>query len=376
MMIKKIFTGLLAMTMALNVTFSLTAFAKENTSKVTIKTVPPQEWLDEGNYEFSVEFNGDKKKHAFLDKDNGFENTVELTMMQSYTVSFSDEVANYEIGGIDTDFFIPDKEEMTVVLSFKGSGDIAKTNDDGKISEEQAERLAEAREVVQTYINSIEEDGVNEMIENRLFYIQKIDTFKDRFFDNSDIRYTPEEFENMTNEEKYIYVYIQELPRFYLDCSKTNLTDDDIYEQLIASSRAFTETEEKIMNDAKPVWKWLYEQGVKYGDMPELYSVYLDMKNGVEYETEDGNKTMTEDVQITDVEEVTKQRAENSKIEADDSSQVNKSDNSTTEQRKSKNKLLTILKENIGIIIALAALGVILNVIRKIKKSKEDKDDE
>lgn len=371
-MIKKIMTGILAITMALNVTSSLTAFAKGNTSKVTIKTVPPQEWLDEGNYEFSVEFSGDKTKHAFLDKDNGFENTVELTMMQSYTVSFSDEVANYEIGGIDTDFFIPDKEEMTVVLSFKGSGNIAKTNDDGKISEEQAERLAEAREIVQTYINAIEEDGVNEMIEERPYYSELGDLFDDRFYDNSDNRYTPEEKESMSDEEKYIYAIIQELPLLYIDYSKANLTDDDIYEQLIASSRAFTPTEEKVMDDAKPVWKWLYEQGVKYGDIPELYTVYLDMKNGVEYEVENGNETKTEDVQTTDVEEVTKPKDESSKINDDSNIQSKKTDNSDSSVVEEKKPNNDEKKSNapliIGGILAVIAVGAAAFLLGKRSK--------
>ena len=313
MMIRKIMTGLLAITMALNITSSLTAFAKENTSKVTIKTVPPQEWLDEGNYEFSVEFNGDKTKHAFLDKDNGFENTVELTMMQSYTVSFSDEVANYEIGGIDTDFFIPDKEEMTVVLSFKGSGNIAKTNDDGKINEEQAERLAEARSVVQNFLDEFEKNNIEKYIENiyarNPAYIDGEPLYCREFFKKNDGEkyYDNETYENLTLKEKFLHTWIYAMPELNIDITNTNLSEDDVLEdyerECLRDIIERNESEESdyfplltFMDDnVRPIWKWLYEQGVKYGDMPNLYVVYMDMKNGVEYEVEDGDKTKIED---------------------------------------------------------------------------------
>lgn len=294
-MIRKIMTGLLAITMALNITSSLTAYAKENTSKVTIKTVPPQEWLDEGNYEFSVEFNGDKTKHAFLDKDNGFENTVELTMMQSYTVSFSDEVANYEIGGIDTDFFIPDKEEMTVVLSFKGSGNIAKTNDDGKISEEQAERLAEARNVVNQAmeIYDANEDALLEC--DGLFYVTKSGCgfFDEVGYYNSDV------WDNLTKRDKFVLAWFKWIPNLEINYDSPNQDDRFVLDGLENNIRDFCmgkEEQKEIMREiANPVWLWLYAQSQKYGDVPDLFTVYMDIENGVEYEAEDGDKTKIEE---------------------------------------------------------------------------------
>ena len=371
MMIKKIFTGLLVVTMALNVTSSLTAFAKGNTSKVTIKTVPPQEWLDEGNYEFSVEFSGDKTKHAFLDKDNGFENTVELTMMQSYTVSFSDEVANYEIGGIDTDFFIPDKEEMTVVLSFKGSGNIAKTNDDGKISEEQAERLAEARTVMRTLL---ENEDVNTILEKHNGWNFLEDVYKQDFYDNSNPRFTPEIWETMSEKEKYIYIWTTGTPELDIKYDKPNLTDEEICEEYDKDTAYNDENEREIMAKAiKPIWIWLYNQYQEYGDAPNLYVVYMDMKNDVQYEVENGETTenITTDNETKEKinDEKLTSKSENMVDSKMESRKTDNSDSSVVEEKKPNNDEK---KSNapliIGGILAVIAVGAAAFLLGKRSK--------
>lgn len=395
-MIRKIMTGLLAVTMAFNATSSLTVFAKENTSKVTIKTVPPQEWLDEGNYEFSVEFNGDKKKHAFLDKDNGFENTVELTMMQSYTVSFSDEVANYEIGGIDTDFFIPDKEEMTVVLSFKGSGNIAKTNDDGKINEEQAERLAEARSVVQNFLDEFEKNDIEKYIENiykeNSSYIDGEPVYCSEVFKKHDGEkyYDNDTYENLTVKEKFLHNWIYAMPELKIDFSNSNLSDEYILEgyekNCLRDIIERNESEESdyiallsFMDDnVKPIWKWLYEQGVEYGDMPNLYVVYMDMKNDVQYEVENGETTENITTDNETKEKINDEKLTSKSENMVDSKMESKSDNSETDKKEApskENRILQIVKNNIGILIALVILGVALWLVKKMKRNKKDEDE-
>lgn len=379
----------------------IAAFADDDSEcRVKIKAIMPQAWLDKGNYEFDITFVGnDSKEYAFLDEDNGFEDEITLQKLTPYTVIFSDEVTEYEIGGIDTDLFLVDSDSETIILSFKRQGTVAETQD-GTITKTQADQLAEAREVVQSFIENVEPLGINDNLGNEKLVgaigMEEVDEemligmnntiIYDSFHGGKSGKYYTEDvYESLSEKERFYCRYLSVAPFSSIDFSAHSWKTSDAEFSLRRLSY-FPEIEEEVAT----VWEWLYEQGQATGSMPDLFEVYMDMKNGVEYEIENTDETTSEimgnessDNEImevmedaskadTDVPSEDEDPEEPAEIDQTENDTAPKREIKTVSNAKEQKGFGDILKDNIiTIILAVALVAALIAVIKLMKDKKK-----
>ena len=365
---------------------------KQDSGKCTvhIRAVMPQEWLDDDNYEFEMTFlNIKEEKSVFLTTDNKFNTDIELKKDDAYQILFSEDVKGYEIGGIDDELFIPDKKEQNVVLTFRKLQPITENiGGDGVITPEQAEQLLEARDVIQKFITNTDKIGLDENDPSQLFKFGGLKNFiKDKFCEGSGTYYNREVYDTLTDTDAFYCYWLSYRPFAVIDPSDPEFDEDKIDYELSIFHDIGSKGEEVegfntlIREEIKTVWMWLWDKYEETGSMPDLFPVYMDMKNNVEYRIEDGG--MTEPSEVTADEDIvpvdntilfTVDKEDPETLEKMDFSDKNQPRDNTA--KKAKKRFGTILKNNMGTLIMLVITGTGVLIMRTYKKKAKEEDDE
>ena len=361
---------------------------ESTTANVEFRAIMPQEWLSEGNYEFEITFeNATERKHLFLNRENSFMDTVELKKLQTYAVSFSDDVDGYEITCSEfiDDTFIPEDTGKPVVISVKRQKSVSDDiGGDGVITREQADELTAEREVVQKFISNTTIIGLDENDDKQwILFISNKDYIKDRFYETEGKYYTPEEYKKLTDTDAFYCYWLSYHPNDVLDFADPYI--EDTIDEEMEYFRDFFEGEQyeglrtAVGREVREVWEWLLEEYEKTGTMPDLFPVYMDMKNNVEYVIDGGGETETEEVTADEDVEKAEQRVQ-LRVEEVDSSEIQDphehEPQKPTVGESSRNRFGKIIKENIGTIIFVVLFGGALLIVKTFKKRVTEDDEE
>ncbi len=363
---------------------------QSETSKVSIMAMMPQEWLDDGNYDFEMIFSNQfDEKRVFLDEDNDFKAEIELDKYQIYAVTFSDDVDGYDIGGIDMDSFMAENENEMVVLSFRRQRDIAEGAEaDGCITRQQADDLEAARQVVQKFVSNTKKIGLdeNDASQSLLFHLNK-SFIKKMFYEGTGKYYTPEVYKELTETEAFYCYWLSYRAYMFLDPADPYAVDG--IDEGLGSFKDYSQNNDEydgfktaIGKEVRCVWEWLLEQGRETGSMPDLFTVYMDMKNNVEYEIEDGG--LTETAEVTADEDVVHKESRIvvslDDTEVPESERMDFSDkrpHENTPAENAKENFGGILKDNWVTLVFIAVFGTAFLITKRLgKKSKEQEDDD
>lgn len=358
--------------------------------KVKIKAVPPEEWQDEGHYEFKMTFmNASDKQEVYLDVDNKFRAEVDLLQYTPYIVEFSDDIDGYEIGGIDSDMFMTVDGTMDVVLSFRRKAEITEeVGGDGIISAENAEQLEEARKVVQKFISNTRKIGLDENDPTQWLLFQEKDNLKETFYHGSGKYYNRDAYKDLSETDAFYCYWLTYKAYNTIEPNDPDFDEDVIDEELEyftdydSTLHKYEGLRTAVGKEVKSVWMWLWDQYEETGVMPDLFVVYMDMKNNVEYEIEGGGETTTEEVTADE----TVSRAEKKikmSLDSEDTDTISKMDFTSNKPedinvaKNAKKRFGDIIKDNIGILILLVTFGGGLFLVKKIqKKAKEESEDD
>ncbi|MBQ8967279.1 hypothetical protein [Ruminococcus sp.] len=358
-------------------------------STVGIMAVMPQEWLDDDNYEFEVTFsNASERKSVYLDVDNSFTSEIELKKYQMYEVTFSDDIAGYDVGGIDPDGFMAERDNEMKVLTFRRHQDISAAAGDGVITAEQADELEAARNVVQQFISNTKKIGLDENNNDQklLFNLNK-DMIKDRFFEGTGKYYTPEVYKELTKTDAF-YCYWLSYNAYKVIDTSDPYVEESIDEELSffkdydSHEQVYEGLRTAVGKEVRSVWEWLKTQADETGAMPDLFIVYMDMKNNVEYQIENAGVTKTEEVSadedVVHIEDKVELFID--ETEVPESERIDFTDDLPKEEtiaKRTSSRFLRLIKDNSVTLIFLAVTGAAVLLTRRIsKKVKEDSDED
>ena len=308
MMIRKIMTGLLAVTMAsslisVNSSADVTIIDNKHNGgipiEVDVRGKMSKEWLAEHD-EFDITFEHDgEKTYGFFNKDNYFESIVELYEGVKYDVKLSNDFDGYEVQGYD-DTFTPEKGKATIILTVMPTKE--KKNGKDITIEEYLVEYKEQRKLVQEFIDLTEKyglcDDTNEywqtLSEDDKKFILEESPWCEKYCKNTG---TEEEYADVLNVEygktdneilKRRFAFEMLYAQIYYCCHEMTMSNDEYINRFCKGTNNSNAMDNYYGNYDSVVKSIMdYDQSYwdKYHDIPNLYTVYLDIINGVEYET-------------------------------------------------------------------------------------------
>ncbi len=393
-MIRKILTSMLALSIAATSAFSfLSASADSKGSgkmvKINVQGYMANEWLAEHD-EFDITFEHDgERTYGFFNKDNNFVCEIELEKGTEYTVTMSDDFEGYVVQGFD-ETYVPDKDGAIIMVTALPTEE-KKEETDGKLimDDEELAEYKKQRELVQQFIDLTEKYG---LCDDSNEYWQALSEegkksivacqwcTSEKF--KEDIEYGRTDNETLKNHFAFEFLY----SRYYDYCYEGGHRNDTYIEMFTWGSgengnNEYTEYLANYDSMVKPIADYEQYYIDKYDEMPDLYAVYLDIINGVEFEENDEDEVSSISDSQTDENSVGENTSslivEDSSVSGTTLSTVtttSRTENSAKENNQSG--LVNALKDNIVTIILAIVLGGALLYIKKIKtKDKKTNDD-
>lgn len=399
-MINKILTSMLLVSMTAAPTlFSLPASAESkveskvesenknnNIVEVNVKGYMADEWLAKHD-EFDITFEHDGEKiYGFFNKSNDFEREIELQEGIEYNVTFSDDFEGFVVQGFD-DTFTPDKDKTARILTVlpteekKDETSSKMTMDDEELAEYKIQR-----ELVQEFVDLTEKYGLCDDSNEYWKALSDKDKksilncgwceYNNKYDDIKGVEYGKTDYNTLKKHFAYEFLY----GRIYTYCHEQAHSNDDYIETFSFGTESYNNVDVYLGNyDSliKPIMDYDQSYWDKYHEIPDLYAVYLDIINGVEYENIDTSET--------DLPESSEDSLENNLSNAEQSS-LNVDENSSeitsqpmpneAERETAKTTLIGAIKNNIITIILAIVLGCTLLYIKKIKTKTNKKNDD
>ena len=378
--------------------------------EITVKGYMADEWLAEHD-EFDITFeNNGEKTYGFFNKDNNFERTIELYEGVEYNVTLSDEFEGFVVQGFD-ETFKPDKDNtsrMITVLPSKDKkaekserSDGLKLGDKLFMSDEELVEYKEQRKLVQEFIDLTEKyglcDDTNEywqtLSEGDKKFILEESPWCEKYCKNTE---TEEEYVDVLNVEygktdneilKRRFAFEMLYAQIYYCCHEMTMSNDEYINRFCKGTNNSNAMDNYYGNYDSVVKSIMdYDQSYwdKYHDIPNLYTVYLDIINGVEYEATEKDVEESSSVNEGSENEAAIEKdditsssfSENDKSEVTSETNSKPTSNSNMESSTPKKTIVDALKNNIITIILAVVLGGALLYIRNIKKNGNKKNDD
>ena len=401
-MIKKITSAILALSMTASSFLSVSADSKaENTGimvKIDVQGYMANEWLAEHD-EFDITFEHDgKNTYGFFNKDNNFELEVELEVGTEYNVTFSDDFDGYVVSGFE-DTFTPEKDDKVVMVTVlptdeKKDDTVSDTLSKLAMDDEELSEYRKQREIVQQFVDLTEEYGLYD--DTNPYWQALSEEEKKAIFEYCfSVRFCCQSTDNI---EKYADIYNAQYgesdsdtlkkrfafeilyARYYMLCYDSYRSNAEFKELVTIGTKATSNVERYLANYdiiIEPMVDYYKSYVDKYDEMPDLYAVYLDIINGVEFKDNSDVAPIDESkVEVSSSQESIKSDESEMLSETEMSSESDTSSDEIREVTKPKNTVFDVLKNNIFTIILAVVLGGALLYIRKLKKNGKKKNNE
>ncbi|MBQ1432913.1 MAG: hypothetical protein IIZ09_07465, partial [Ruminococcus sp.] len=250
MMIRKIMTGLLAVTMAsslisVNSSADVTIIDNKHNGgipiEVDVRGKMSKEWLAEHD-EFDITFEHDgEKTYGFFNKDNYFESIVELYEGVKYDVKLSNDFDGYEVQGYD-DTFTPEKGKATIILTVMPTKE--KKNGKDITIEEYLAEYKEQRKLVQEFIDLTEKYG---LCDDTNEYWQTLSE-DDKKFILEESPWCEKYCKNTGTEEEYVDVLNVEYGKTDNEILKRRFAFEMLYAQIYYCCHEMTMSNDEYIN--------------------------------------------------------------------------------------------------------------------------------